>query len=136
MDLSKVLAQNLKLARTEKNVTQQALATACKVTVQTIRDIEAQRRKPSFDLIEAMAKALGLAPSDLVHEDRPVIVQGLGTYKTRELMAEVTKRMVEISEDICEKAELLGIDNEVWDEARVLLDDALERLEKARKAQA
>lgn len=59
----------LKLARTEKNMSQQELAEACDVTRQTISAIERGDYNPTINLCVKICKVLGLTLNDLFWEE-------------------------------------------------------------------
>ncbi len=59
----------LKLARTEQNITQKALAEAVGVSRQTINAIEQGEYNPTVKLCRAICKALGKTLDDLFWEE-------------------------------------------------------------------
>ena len=119
MDITKVLSSNLRRIRTEKGLTQQALADEVKVNVQTIRDIEAGRRNPSFPILETIGKALTTHPSEFLK----------GKQKKAEIVeisiVEAIRRFQSIPPDIYERAVKLGPSHVSWEEVRVVLDQGI-----------
>lgn len=68
MEITEIISLNVKTFRAKKGITQKALAVACGVGEQQIRDIEAGRRKPSIDLLFSISVALGVNSGDLLDE--------------------------------------------------------------------
>ena len=59
----------LERLRKEKNLTQSTLASMLNVTQGTISMIESGERKPSFDLLVKLAKALDVSIDDLIEKE-------------------------------------------------------------------
>ena len=57
---------NLAEIRTEKGMTQTELADACGVTQKTISALEVNRRKPSYELLIRLTKALNVTADKLI----------------------------------------------------------------------
>jgi len=64
----KYLANNMKTARKEKNLTQMQLAELCDTSLNYIGLIETEKRFPSAEMLEKIAKALDLEPQDMFAE--------------------------------------------------------------------
>lgn len=62
--------ENLAEIRTKKGMTQAELAEACGVTQKTISALEVDRRKPSYDLLLKLTKALDVTPNELLTDPR------------------------------------------------------------------
>ena len=68
MAISKVLAQNLKSYRTNKDLTQEELALKCNLSRTYISDLEWEKRNISIGNLEKIANALNITPYLLVKE--------------------------------------------------------------------
>lgn len=64
----KYLANNMKLARNQKKLTQMRLAELCETSVNYIGLIETGKRFPSAEMLEKIAKALELKPQEMFAE--------------------------------------------------------------------
>lgn len=62
--------ENLAEIRIKKGMTQAELAEACGVTQKTISALEVDRRKPSYDLLLKLTKALDVTPNELLTDPR------------------------------------------------------------------
>jgi ribosome-binding protein aMBF1 (putative translation factor) len=65
MSLADIVAQNLLAARTQRNLSQQAVAQKAKLSVSYISMLERGARTPPLETLEVLAKALGVKPLDL-----------------------------------------------------------------------
>ena len=66
MSLTNIVAQNLLDARKQLNISQQAVAKKARVSVSYISMLERGERTPPLETLEVLAKALGVAPLDLL----------------------------------------------------------------------
>ncbi len=85
---------NLKYFRLEKRVSQAQLAEACDVATGTIGNIECGIAKPSFDLLVAMAKSLGVSPADFfvsATTDEKGNIKDV--FKERKLLLEIYEKL-------------------------------------------
>ncbi len=64
-----ILAHNIKLLRSNLNISQEHLADLCQLHRTYISDVERGNRNISIDNIEKIAQALNVSPSDLLKED-------------------------------------------------------------------
>lgn len=78
------LANNIKLARKRKKLTQMELANLCDTSPNYIGLIETAKRFPSFDMLEKLAIALELEPHELFI--RPIIKYKSNTKKDKILV--------------------------------------------------
>lgn len=62
-------AKRLERIRTDAGLSQTALADRIKVSQSAISQMESGERKPSFDMIRELARALGVKPSYLLGEE-------------------------------------------------------------------
>jgi transcriptional regulator with XRE-family HTH domain len=69
MTLQQVFIKNLKKRRKEHGISQIKLSEMCDTTSNYIGQIEMGRRIPSFDKIEKIAAALGIASFELFSQD-------------------------------------------------------------------
>lgn len=76
-ELAKALSQRVRALRTARNMTQVALGEASGISEEWIRRIERGEGAPSFDVIEAMAKALGVGAAELFDRTRTPGVEQL-----------------------------------------------------------
>ena len=68
MHLTDLFARNLHGIRTQKRLSQQSLASKARLSVSYISMLERGQRSPPFETIEALAKALGIAPIALLQK--------------------------------------------------------------------
>ena len=66
MSLTNIVAHNLLVARKQRNISQQAVAKKARVSVSYISMLERGQRTPPLETLEVLAKALGVAPLDLL----------------------------------------------------------------------
>ena len=64
----KILARNLRRFRSERGLTQEALASAAKLHRTYVGSVEREERNISLDAIDALAAALGVTVSELLNE--------------------------------------------------------------------
>ncbi|MCL2764496.1 MAG: helix-turn-helix transcriptional regulator [Treponema sp.] len=69
MALQKIFMTNMKKYRKQAGLTQEKLAEACNTDPCYIRQIETGRRCPSFEYVERIANALGIAPHRLFYDE-------------------------------------------------------------------
>jgi transcriptional regulator with XRE-family HTH domain len=67
MPLAKLVAQNLFGTRTRRKLSQQTVAEKAGLSVSYISMLERGVRVPPLETLEAVAKALGVPPLDLLH---------------------------------------------------------------------
>ncbi len=68
MSLANIVAQNLRALRMDRKLAQHSVATKTKLSVSYISMLERGERTPPLETLEALAKALGVAPLDLLKE--------------------------------------------------------------------
>jgi transcriptional regulator with XRE-family HTH domain len=68
MPLSDNVSRNILATRQAKNLTQTALAKRAKVSVSYVSMLERGARVPPLETLEAIAKALGVPPLDLLQK--------------------------------------------------------------------
>ena len=68
MALEKVVTENLRTLRTQKKLSQEALAQKAGISVSYVSMLERGQRTPPLDTLEALGKALGVAPVALLEE--------------------------------------------------------------------
>ncbi len=68
MAISKILAQNLKSYRINKDLTQEELAFKCNLSRTYISDLEREKRNISIGNLEKIANALNIKPYLLIKE--------------------------------------------------------------------
>jgi transcriptional regulator with XRE-family HTH domain len=68
MTLEQLVTQNLRAARMQKKLSQEALAAKAGVSVSYVSMLERGERNPPLDTLEALANALGVAPLSLLQE--------------------------------------------------------------------
>jgi transcriptional regulator with XRE-family HTH domain len=64
--MSNKLANNLKRLRENKGLTQEKLASLCKVSPECICQYEKNKRKPSIDILRSLSQALDCSVDDLI----------------------------------------------------------------------
>jgi transcriptional regulator with XRE-family HTH domain len=70
MTLKQIFISNLKKIRKERGFSQMALSLICDTTSNYIGQIEMGRRSPSFEKIEKIASALGIASYELFEHEK------------------------------------------------------------------
>lgn len=76
-ELAKAVGRRIRALRNAKGMTQIALGDAVGVSEEWIRRIERGEGKPSLDVVEALAKALGIAAADLFDRSRSAAAEQL-----------------------------------------------------------
>lgn len=124
MEITKVFALNLKILRESREMTARELGEKVGVTGKHIYDLENDRKKPSIDLLEEIAKAFNISISELLSSKKilaPVRIAG----KTTDLLKELIIRREKIPDDVIDMAQGFEPGDEVWDEVRVVFGAAL-----------
>ncbi len=62
MSLASLVAQNLRIVRTQRKLSQEALAAKAGISVSYVSMLERGQRTPPLDTLEAVAKALAVSP--------------------------------------------------------------------------
>lgn len=68
MPLATLVARNIRLVRVQQNLSQQAVAKKARLSVSYVSMLERGQRVPPLDTLEAIAKALDVAPLYLCQE--------------------------------------------------------------------
>lgn len=123
MDITKVLAKNLRDAREQKKLSREALAKSAGVTAQTIYDVENENRKPSLTVMDSLAKALEVEVYDLLK----VPLEGEVVKIRRQPLKAVLSGLMNIPQDVYEMIEQVEQENEAWDTVRAALEIAIEK---------
>jgi transcriptional regulator with XRE-family HTH domain len=71
MGLGEIVARNLRRLREERELSQDELGSRAGVTRNYVGMIERRESSPSIDVIEKLAKALGVHPMTLFDEAQP-----------------------------------------------------------------
>ena len=66
--LANIVAENLLAARTQRKLSQQAVAAKAKLSVSYVSMLERGARTPPLETLEVLAKALGMPPLDLLQK--------------------------------------------------------------------
>lgn len=125
MEISDLFSKNFKRIRAEKALTQAFLARSVNVSTQTVRDIEAGRRNPSFELVGKLAQKLGITVGDLFLEEKEdrSNVHALP-------VSEAIKKLMAIPDNIYDLAQDIPKDDQCWDAVRIALKGAQLRINK------
>ena len=70
MKLRRVVARNLRVLRKHKGLSQEELAFQAGINRNYVGQIEREEKSPTVDMIEKIADALGISPSDLLEVRR------------------------------------------------------------------
>jgi transcriptional regulator with XRE-family HTH domain len=96
MILQQIFISNLKKKRKEHGISQMKLSEMCNTTSNYIGQIEMGRRIPSFEKIEKIAAAFGIAPYELFAHD--IEVKKIKKQKAKDYLlkmpAEVKKEII------------------------------------------
>jgi transcriptional regulator with XRE-family HTH domain len=68
MRLGTIVAQNLRVVRSQQNLSQQIVAKKARVSVSYVSMLERGERTPPLETLEVLAKALGVSPLYLLQE--------------------------------------------------------------------
>lgn len=68
MALANIVAKNLRAVRTQRKLSQQAVARKARVSVSYVSMLERGERMPPLETLEVLAKALGVPPLHLLQE--------------------------------------------------------------------
>jgi transcriptional regulator with XRE-family HTH domain len=66
MDLPKILGRNVRAARLQRGLSQEAVALEAEMKRGYVSDLERGTRNPSVKAIARLARALGVSPRDLL----------------------------------------------------------------------
>ena len=72
MALRAVLARNLRRLRNARGLSQEALADLAGIDRTYVSSLERQRYSASVDMVECLARALRVGPTDLLEETREI----------------------------------------------------------------
>lgn len=75
-----MMGQNLRRIREAKRLSQIQLAERVGITSQYLSNLERSKMRPSLDVIEKLAAALGIPVSDLFRDDLSGLQDALGVY--------------------------------------------------------
>lgn len=141
MNSEELVAQNLKIIRTEKGLTQQFLAEKCDVSVQTIRDIEAGRRNPSIEMLEKIAGQLNVLPARFFYKDAKLPFDPNSPYDFSAPVIKVSQvlgKLGLIPDEIYDLAQDLEGDSAAWANIKLAFENEIKsykrRKESSRKA--
>lgn len=127
MEITKEFGENLRRHREGMNLSAEALGDLTNVSSKHIYDVEKGRKKPSFELIIEAAKALDVEVGDLFKNSYTVKPKAVPVSKTLQLM-------MNIPDDIYEKAQAFGVGHDVWDEVRASFADAQKDIDGKNKS--
>lgn len=117
MEITDVISANVKKYRKLSGKTQEKVAGDCGVTTHQIGEIEAGRRKPSIDLLFAIASSLKVDSSLLLEQgevERPM---------PKLVPSEVLAMYSHVPDDIILRAQNHPVDSEVWGFVRTAFDE-------------
>jgi transcriptional regulator with XRE-family HTH domain len=98
MILQQIFISNLKKKRKEHGISQMKLSEMCNTTSNYIGQIEMGRRIPSFEKIEKIAAAFGIAPYELFAHD--IEVKKVKNIKKQKAKDYLLKIPVEVKKEI------------------------------------
>jgi transcriptional regulator with XRE-family HTH domain len=122
MEITSLIATNLRKERVRQKLTREALGEMAKVTAKTVYDIENEIRKPSITVLESLARSLDLSVTDLLSgEARREKVLPLSGY---------LKKLSFIPDEVFEKMQGIPKEDPCWEAIKYALNEARERIEK------
>ncbi len=135
MEIEEVISRNFKRLRAESGLTQEKVAKGCGVNIQTIKDIEAGRRKPSVDLIFAMATVFKIDSGKILEQEESAPVEKPLPFKT--ILGMYSKLPEQMVKDLAS----FRVDDPVWKNIEVAIrlqkeEDQKTLLEKAKNHRA
>ena len=89
-----MFAKNLKFYRLKKGFTKKALAEACSVTPMAIGNYESGDRKPSMEVLETIADALGVRLVDLLKRRNSGLVFQHGDFRKNASMSKADQELI------------------------------------------
>lgn len=95
MNLRTVFITNLKCYRKERKISQMRLAELCETSTSYIGEIEIAKKFPSIEMIEKIARALGIRPFQLF-QDESDIMPADDREKKRAIVEKIQKSVEEI----------------------------------------
>lgn len=126
MEITKVIATNLREARESAGLSREALAKKAGITAQTIYDVENENRKPSLTVLDSLAKELGLPISELLKGSPATQVIKMKPVPLKKILT----GLANIPQDVYEMIEKVEEANEAWDTVRSALEIAIEKKQK------
>lgn len=70
MSLERIVIENIKKIRKEKNITQEKLAELCETSTSYIGSMETYKNVPKLSTIEKIADALNVSPQTLFYDEK------------------------------------------------------------------
>lgn len=106
-----MFGKNLKYYRLKKDLSMKSLASMVQVSPTAIRDYESGKRKPSMDVIQALAKALDVKVSDFLANRDEALVFTHGEFRKGSKLSERKQEYVcaSVEEYMCRFYAVLGI---------------------------
>lgn len=126
------LKHKIRSFRKKSGLSQVALANRADVSVQTIKDIEAGRRGAGIKALQGISDALGVSIEDLTSSSLELPVVKVEKFKARKALRYFEK----IPDDIYDLAMAFQPSDDVWDEVKLILEDAKLRLERKKSDKA
>lgn len=99
-EIREAFASGLKQARKIKKLTQHELAEAAALSVDTVSRLERGDALPSFDSIEALAKALGISPLQFFSQRSPDVAR---SSKRARALADINRILANANDADLEK---------------------------------
>ena len=122
MTIEEIFAANFARLRAEAKITQARVAEGCGVSVQHIKDLEGGRRKPSIDLIFAIASVLRVDSSKLLEQDPSPMQEKPLPFKS------VLGLYAKLPEDIVKDLAKFKDNDDVWEMVRAAIAIQTEEL--------
>jgi transcriptional regulator with XRE-family HTH domain len=121
------VGERIRKLRTDREMSQVALASLIGLNPQTVRDYESGRRMPTIKGLPLLAKALDVSISELIEgSDEAPPIKRLPVSQTLKMLAS-------IPDDVYELAQGVSLKDEAWETVRMALETAREREERKRK---
>ena len=96
MELRNIFIDNIKKYRKQAILSQMALEERCKSAASYIGEIEIGKKFPSVEMIQKIAKALGVPPYKLFMEKDDIYIANLSPDKKQELIAKLQQAVADI----------------------------------------
>lgn len=125
MENSEEFKEILTRIRKEMRLTQEAMAEKLGVHVQTIRDYEKGRRRPSIEKLEDIANRLGISSRDLFKGE--VDAGAVIPFP----MTKVVKMLSSIPDEVYDLAQKVPVNDDIWKTVKISLRIAIETNAKA-----
>jgi transcriptional regulator with XRE-family HTH domain len=120
MEITEVFGKNLRRIREARSMSAELLGQKAGVTGKHIYDVEKKIKKPSFDLVVSVARALNVKIADLFEDGEEQITP---LYMP---VSKTLQKLMAIPDKVYDFAQDEAIDDEVWEIIEDIMEGAIE----------